>query len=161
MGDEQWLYFCASPFTHSFYLKESWETDEEAKRILMESGYGRIGIARWPKWRLFGFRGDPRGKLEINLGHLTQDSKLLLNYRCTSPEGSIRAEIFHGRFTDFYANPDMKPAQTSLPLTGDALTEAVQWQSGGHIRTNPDKDCVVRLHIDLAEVFAYEIVPAR
>ncbi len=159
VGDEQWMYFCASPFTHGYYLNERWETDEAAKRTLMESGYGRIGVARWPKWRLFGFRGDPRGKLEINLGRLTEDSRLLLNYRCR-PEGSVRADILHGRFTDFHADSDMKPAQTSLPMTGDALAGEVQWESGGHIHTNTDKDCVVRLHVEMAEVFAYEIVPA-
>ena len=160
VGDEHWLYFCAGPFTHSFYLKDNWETDEAAKRALMESGYGRIGVARWPKWRLFGFRGDPRGTLEINLGRLTEDSRLLLNYRCR-PEGRVSADVLHGRFTDFYADPDMKPAQTSMPLTGDGLAEEVQWESGAHIRANPDKDCVVRLHVEMAEVFAYEIVQGK
>lgn len=161
VGDEQWLYFTATPVTHSFYLNEKWETDEAAKRILMESGYGRIGVARWPKWRLFGFRADPRGTVEINLGRLTEDSKLHLNYRCTRPEGSVRAEVLHGRFTDLSANPDMQPAHTSLPLTGDALAEEVKWESGGPIAANPDKDCVVRLHIDLAEVYAYDVRPAN
>jgi hypothetical protein len=158
VGDEQWLYFSATPVTHSYYLDEKWLTDEAAKRTVMESGYARIGLARWPKWRLFGFRADPRGTVEINLGRLTRNSKLYLNYR-TWREGSVRAEILHGRFTDLSADPDMKPAHTSLPLTGDSLAEEIQWKSGGNISVNPDKDCVVRLHLDQAEIYAYETVP--
>lgn len=73
----------------------------------------------------------------------------------------MRAEILHGRFTDLSANPDMKPDQTSLPITGDSLAEEIQWESGGHIHANPDKDCVVRLHLDQAELYAYEIRPAK
>ena len=134
--------------------------DVAAKRTVMESGYALVGLARWPKWRLFGFRADPRGKIEINLGRLTEASRLYVNYR-TWRGGSARAEILHGRFTDFYANPDMKPSNTSRPLTGDSLAEEVSWESGGPIHANPDEDCVARLHLDRAEVYAYEVRPAK
>ena len=55
----------------------------------------------------------------------------------------------------------MTPAHRSLPLTGDGLAEEVQWESGVHVRANPDRDCVVRLHVEMAEVFAYEIVQVK
>ena len=158
VGDEHWLYFSGSPVTHSYYLNDQWETDKDAKQYLLEQGYGRIGIARWPKWRLFSYRADPRCVIELYLGRVTQDSKLNLNYR-TWGGGSVRAELFHGRYEELYTSRGRPPEDISLPLTGDALSEEVRWESGGHIGPNPDKDCVLHLHVDQAELFAYDLVP--
>jgi len=152
VGDEQWLYFSATPVTHGWHLNEKWESDEARQRLMMDDGYGRIGFARWPKWRLFGFRSEPGGTLEINLGRLTVDSKLFLNYCCKSG-GSIQVETLYGTFT----GPKKEPVAQSLPLTGDALAEQVMWQSGSHITANPDVDCIVRLHLDQTEIYAYDI----
>jgi hypothetical protein len=123
---------------------------------MMAGGYGRIGFARWPKWRLFGFRSDPVGTLEINLGRLVVPSNLIVNYRCKA-DGSIRAETLNGIFTQ----PGKKPVGQSLPLTGDSLSGQVRWQSGGPIPASPEADRIVRLRLDQAEIYAYEVRSAE
>lgn len=146
-GGEQRLYFCAGAHTHGWYVNEKWQLDEELKRILIEGGMYRIGFATWPKWRIFGFRSDPRGALDINLGRLREDSELMLNYRCEHG-GSVRAEL-----------PD-RPGHTlqeAAPLTGDALEGKAAWKAGSILAASPDADCKVRLHLDRAEVYAYEV----
>ena len=74
------------------------------------------------------------------------DSELRLNYRC-DPGGSIRVEIL---------NQEGRAADKAVPLTGDALAGVASWQSGSAIGACADADCVARLHLDQAEVYAYE-----
>ncbi len=148
VGDEQWLYFSAFPRTHGWYSNEEWEIDEELKQTLIDEGMYRIGVARWPKWRLFGFHSDPRGTLDINLGRLSEPAELHLNYRCESG-GSIRAELL---------NHDQHNLEQAVALTGDELHAPVAWTGGSGLPVNPGADSTVRLHLDRAEVYAYELV---
>ena len=113
----------------------------------LDEGMYRIGIARWPKWRLFGFRSDPRGTLDIKLGRLTAPCELRLNYRC-EPGGRIRAELL---------NHDEYTLEQAVALSGDELHAPVAWTDGTVLPATPEGDTVVRLHLDLAEIYAYEL----
>ena len=149
VGDEQRLYFSGSLHTHGWYVDERWQIDDVLKQELIENGICRIGFASWPRWRLFGFRSDPRGALDLDLGRLAVDSQLHLNYRC-EPGGSVRAEVL---------NRDDRSLADAVPLTGDQLAAPVGWRSGRVIAADPDADRVVRLHLDRAEVYAYDVHP--
>jgi len=148
VGDEQWLYFSAFPRTHGWYVNEKWQRDDALMQTLIDEGMYRIGIARWPKWRLFGFRSDPRGTLDIKLGRLTDPCELRLNYHC-EPGGSIRAELL---------NHDEYSLEQAVALTGDELHAPVTWACGAVLPAHPQAGSTVRLHLDRAEVYAYELV---
>jgi hypothetical protein len=146
VGDEHWLYFSAATCTHGWYVNENWERQDTLIKMLIDEGMFRIGVARWPKWRPFGFRSDPHGTLELNLGRLEAPRELRLNYRCETG-GSIRAELLnHGQRT----------LEQAVALTGDELHAPVAWADGTVIPASPQSDTVVRLHLDQAEIYAYE-----
>ena len=149
VGDEQWLYFSASAHTHGWYVDEKWQIDEDLKRTLIEGGICRIGVARWPKWRLFGFRSDPKGTLDLNLGRLDEPSELVLNYE-TETGGRIRVEA---------VGVEGRSLEQAAALTGDSLGAPAAWQDGTALAPTAGQDCVIRLHLDRAAVYAYEVRP--
>jgi hypothetical protein len=149
VGDEQWLYFAAAARTHGWYMDEKFKINEPLKQELIDGGMCRIGFARWPKWRLFGFRSDPQGGLDLNVGRLPDDIELRLNY-CCQKGGSVRAEILKH---EGYALSD------AVALTGDELAGTIAWRGGSRIPASPEADRLVRLHLDRAEIYAYEVRP--
>ena len=78
------LFFCIS-------ATGSGQTLDALKQTLIDEGISRIGFAKWPKWRLFGFRSDPQGAISVNI-RPDSPCKFLLNYEC-EVGGSIRAEL--------------------------------------------------------------------
>ncbi|NLG52021.1 MAG: hypothetical protein GX552_18085 [Chloroflexi bacterium] len=150
VGDEQWLYITGTVHSHAWYLNEHWQLIEPRQREMIESGFSRIGVARWPKDRLFGFRADPEGVLELALRAQDNPFELKLNYR-TDPGGSIRVEL------PGIAGYELDNA---VPLTGDSLSNTVAWATGTAIPPQPAGVVRARLHLDCAEVYAYETSPA-
>lgn len=120
----------------------------------------QICYASWPKWRLWGFRADPQGVLELDLGPVTSPSELLLNYE-THHGGSVRVEMFSLR--PLYDLTEIAGCgnDDAVPLTGDNLGEVVRWKSGTVIRPVENRRLVARLTIDRASVYAWELRPAR
>ena len=146
VGDEHWLYFSASRHTHGWYVNEKWQIDESLKRDLIEGGICRIGFARWPKWRLFGFRGDPQAVLQLKLPHSDTPRQLVLNYAC-EPGGSVRVEI---------ADAEGWGVEAAVPLTGDSLCAPAAWAHGIALPA-ASPAAVARIHLDRASVYAYEL----
>lgn len=147
VGDEQWLYYTGTLYSHAWYLSENWEMIEERRRHLIETGMSRIGFVRWPKDRLFGFRADPGGVLELDLGEVSEPCKLLLNYRAAAG-GSVRVDL---PGVSGHALAD------AVPLSGDHLAEPAAWREGSMILPQRDKRLTARIHLDCAEIFAYEL----
>ncbi|MHB0937373.1 MAG: hypothetical protein ACYDCO_25365 [Armatimonadota bacterium] len=154
VGSEQWLYLCGAKHTHAWYLNERWELNQALKDQLIGEGIARIGIARWPKDRLFGFTADPEGGLTIDLGEITVPSTLALNYT-TEPGGSVRVALIAG---EPIAG---RTAEEVLPLTGQALDAAVTWQDGPVIQPQHGRHVSAVLSMDRATVYAYEVTPYR
>lgn len=146
-GNEHWLYFSAATEAHGWYLAKDWQSDPSRQKDLIERGMARIGVARWPLWRMFGFRSDPEGVLELNLGRTQPGSRLYLNYRCDTG-GSVRVEVV-GRPTH--------ALDQAVALEGDSLARAVAWKSGDRLPDVPTGNGKVRLHMNRAEVYAYEV----
>ena len=150
VGDEQWLYFCGTPHTHGWYIDHQWAVLAERKRELIGEGMSRIGLAKWPRDRLFGFRADPEGLLDLELGAVCEPCELWLNYRADRG-GHLRVEL-PGR--EGYG------AEEALPLTGSAIQGRVSWKQGCLIRPQGTEPLRVRLHMERVEVFAYALRPA-
>jgi hypothetical protein len=149
-GDEHRLYICGARHTHGWYLDSSWKRLDRWKTVLQEEGLARISFARWPKWRLFGFRADPEGSIELRLDGIRAASRLCLNYEC-DPTGSVRVEVLH----DAERNVD-----TSVPMTGSSLSREVAWRGTDLLATHPDGGRItVRLHLERATVWAFETHP--
>ncbi len=151
VGDTQRLYFCGALENHGWYLDEHWRINEQRQQSLLERGMDRIGFAYWPKDRLFGFRADPEGVLELNLGEVADHAagayELRLNYK-TLPGGTIRVAL-----------PEIAGygLADAVPLTGDQVAGVVAWHGGTQIMPQPGKPLIVRLYLDQAEVYAYSL----
>jgi hypothetical protein len=150
-GDEQRLYFCGSLESHGWYLDDQWQINERWVNltILEHGGMDRIGFAYWPQDRLFGFRSDPEGSLELDLGEPDGPCELWLNYK-TLRDGAIHVEL-PGREKHTLAD--------AVALTGDQTASVAAWQAGTQIMPAPGQPLVVRLHLARADVYAYELRP--
>ena len=149
VGDEQRLYFSASAHTHGWYVNEKWQVDQDLLNTLIEGGICRIGFARWPRWRLFGYRSDPTGSVTLNLGPTETPCRLLLNYECER-DGSIRVEL-----------PEVpgRGLPEAVPLRGQSLGAAAVWKDGDVIAPSGGGAVPVILHLDRAAIWAYELQP--
>ena len=115
----------------------------------MNEGLAQITFARWPKWRLFGFRADPEGTIELRLGKLEAASRILLNYEC-DPSGSIRIEVL---------NTEGREVGSSVPMVGESLARPAAWTDGETLRpASGGGEVTLRLHMERATVWAYEVV---
>ena len=137
--------------SHGWYLNSEWERQDDLMAQLLEEGMARIGYASWPRGRLFGFRADPDGVLELDLGEFDKPVELLLNYRCEYA-GSVRVEL-PGR--EGYSLED------SVPLDGDSIESAARWKSGTLIRPASAGTLKARIHMRSAALYAYELKPGE
>lgn len=150
VGDEHWLYISGYPYSHGFHSDANWKPTKWAQHIRASTDKGGIGVAKWPKWRLFGMEADPEGQFDIDLGKLDRPVRLRVNYT-TRPGGRVRAQV---------CDDAKKTLDTCVPLTGQAIAGEVRWASGDTIAPAHDgKNTVVRLHLEIATAYAYEIVP--
>jgi hypothetical protein len=148
MGDEHWLYFSGTNTSHGFYLDPSWKRLDRWADYADKAGGGCIGIARWPKWRLFGFQSDPEGTIDIDLGVVTEPSELLLNYTTRSTGGSIRVEL---------VGVEGRSLADSVPMEHDGVVQPVAWRTGTCIAPHPQSRLTARVHLQCATVYANEL----
>ena len=168
MGDEHWLYFSSRSFSHGFGHTPTWEAQDRWLEYRERYSVSGIGIARWPKWRLFGFEADPEGGFNIHLGEVAEPRKLKLNYR-TKPGGRIRVGVVHAPLATLcdpmqqnWRSLTPLPGRTlddCLPLTGDSVAQEVTWKDGAVIQSSPGHHVVLRIEMEVAGVYAYELVP--
>jgi len=136
--------------THGWYVSNSWQVLEKWKGVLIDEGIARISFVEWPRWRLFGYRADPDGVMELRLGRFAAPFRLLLNYECERG-GSVRVEV--------PGQPGRSKGDT-VPLTGSSLAAKAAWRNGELIQPPPDGgELSVKLHMERATVWAYEVEP--
>jgi hypothetical protein len=149
VGDEQRLYFCGARLNHGFGLDQNWKPVPAEQQEMASGGFVRIGFARWPRYRLFGFRSEPTGYLRLDLGQIAGPFELLLNCR-TSAVGSVRAEV---------SDMPGRAVADSIPLVGDHLAALAAWKDGTLVVPRPQQGVSVYLHLDHAEIYAYDLRP--
>ena len=147
IGDEQWLYFGGWRRSHGWYVDEEWQVSAALRDQMVREGAIRIGVARWPKHRLFGFYADPEGILTLDLGTPAGPCELLLNYQAERG-GSVRVALEN--MADY-------SLEQAVPLTGDALQGVVAWQGKGAITPLPGQRLVARIYLQQATLYAYEV----
>jgi len=151
VGDEHWLYVTGSSHSHAWSYDEKGEKIEKASRQRAEQGHSKIGLARWPKWRLFGFQADPEGGLTFETHAPDGPSDLYLNYAC-EPDGHIDINL-----TD---NTGAELLDTAQRLTGDAVEGKVTWEKNALHGPAVGRPLWVHLNLNQAGVYAYELRPA-
>ena len=160
VGDEHWLYFAADAHDHAWHMDADWQPIEKWTRVRQENGfYSVVGLAKWPKWRLFGYHADPEGSVDIEMGEILEPSELLLNYKAAC-EGNVRVQVFarEGR-GDCQDIPGRSDPADSVPLTGDSVGEVVAWKSGTVIHPVPGRRIVARLTLGNATAYAWDLRP--
>ena len=152
VGDEQWLYFTAYNRTHGWFLHKDKRIAAKRMQTVIDEGLSRIGVARWPKWRLFGFRSDPGGSLTLSLAGIKEPCRLLLNYECEQG-GSVRVSL---------EDVPERAEENSIPLTGSSLDAAATWSDGDVLAPRPEGQSIkATLHMDRASIYAYQILPTE
>ncbi len=151
VGGEQRLYFCAPRVTHGYGLDHNWKPVLEQRQEIIEDSFVQIGFAAWPKDRLFGFRSDPVGHLRLDLTGVPGPCELLLNCRTTSQRGSVRVEA---------PKQAGRALADAVPLCGDHLAVPAAWKDGTRLTPAPDGTLTVQIHLDHAEIYAYELRPS-
>ncbi len=150
-GDEQWLYFGGAQASHAWQLDENWQPDPGRIAAMRGAGRMAVGLARWRRDRLFGFRADPAGELDIDLGEVEGPSTLLLNYSAES-RGSLRVELIDC--------PTYSLGEAT-PLTGDALAASMAWGCETVLPMLPGRRLTARVHLAEATLFAWEVHSLR
>ena len=150
VGDEDRLYLSAS-FAHGWYIDPRWHLIEDAKAKLMDRGICQIGYASWPRHRLFGYRAEPTGSIDLNLGKHDKPIKLSLNVEPHNAEGSATVAI-EGQSRHTHA--------MCKPINDNGIQTDVQWQDGTVIQPNPDGIIVANIALNEATLWAWKIVPA-
>ncbi|NLE46026.1 MAG: hypothetical protein GX620_15005 [Chloroflexi bacterium] len=167
--DEHWLYICGVTESHAWYLNERWQLLNGRREDLIRRGIGRIGVARWPKYRLFGLEADPTGYVDLDLGIIERDSELVLNYT-TRAGGSITVELLGNHLTQpggYLAVAPLSDFQTleghsrgeAIPLDSESVDQVVAWRGGAVLRGDAARAVTARLHLEQATVYAFDIRP--
>ena len=151
VGDEQWLYLTGMRETHAWYVDSSWKRDEKLLQSLIDRGLMSIGRLRWPKWRLFGIEGDAHGEVVLQLKPTTKPTAIRLNYEARQG-GSVKVEIMN---TAGHLEADCQP------LTGSSFDAPVHWGTKTHIPPTNGEALWVRILLDQATVWAFDLVEEK
>lgn len=148
-GDEQRLYISGTRESHGVIPFDP------------RPDQNKIGYVRWPRGRLFGYRADAEGELDIEFGVLSGPVELALNYE-TEASGKVRVGL---HTLDRYARcrdvTDIhgRGADDCVPLTGDSLAATVTWKDGPVIQPVEGQRVVARLSMERAKLYAFGTIP--
>lgn len=147
VGDEQRLYFTGMPFEHGFNLDPNWKKIPHWASHMVDNCERVIGFASWPQYRLFGVEAPRDASFTIDIPVAADRCELRLNYKTTCG-GSVRAEII---------DDENRSVADAIPLVGDETKGLARWKNGADIPVAGQSLLRVRLHLELATVFAYEL----
>jgi hypothetical protein len=140
---------CGSAFEHAYSLNEKGATDKRLLKERHETGPSRIGVARFPKWRLFGFRAHPEGMLCLRPRVPTRPWDMYLNYRCEH-DGHVEALLQNGPASETYGR--------AVRLENDATAAKLVWDDGARRAIAAGGEFTVLLALRHATVYAFELL---
>ena len=146
--DEHWLYVCGSPFEHAYSLTVKGETDEKLLEERRGPERSRIGLARFPKWRLFGFRAHPEGVLCLKPRTPDVPWTMYLNYKCEH-DGHVEVSLWDVLGGQTFGRP--------ARLDGDATEAKVVWDDDARRQIALGGEVTVHLCMRHASVYAFEL----
>jgi hypothetical protein len=140
VGDEVWLYYGGSNYTHG------------SPCIYREEGTGRgdkftgsIGLATWKLDRFVSVDGPAEGGTLTTVPVQFSGAHLELN-AAVKPGGSVIVEV---------CDPIGKVLARSKPAGGDGLRLPVAWENGADVQTLAGKPVTLRFALRDAELFAF------
>lgn len=143
VGDEVWLYYCGSNYTHGTPVL--YKPDHPDRKTRFTSS---IGLAKWRRDRFVSADGFTADASLTTVPVVFSGGTLKLNAR-TAKGGSLRVELLDaaGRALDGW-----KP---SLAVRGDSLAHTVRWAEGAPVGALAGKPVSLRFHLQGAELFSY------
>lgn len=147
VGDEQRLYFLYRRSPHGYGLDTDWKV---VNRDFHPDDCA-ITYASWPRGRIFGLKSQLEANLRINLGRITQPSRLYLNLSTDRHDSVVHADLWSG-------TENIHSFADCLPITGDHAAVALAWNHTDIIL--PGDPVKINLRLRDATVYAYELRPA-
>lgn len=148
VGDEHWLYVTGASCSHAWAQDAEGKPVEERVQQRMSQYPSQIGVARWPKWRLFGFRADPEGTLAFKIGPVEAPSELYLNYEC-EPGGHVGISLTDDKGGELL--------DTGRELSGDGVETKVTWNKNALKGPAVGRKAWVQLSLDRTTMWAFDL----
>jgi hypothetical protein len=152
VGDETWLYFTGTTDLHGWCGHAADSKQFRSARI-DQGGFARIGLLKWPRNRIIGYRADLPARLQLAPNpEKVPEGKLILN-AVTRPNGQIRA-----RLLDDEMNPlPGRDFEDCDPLVGDHLETTVRWRGQADLPTLPTHhQLTAELELTDATLYAFD-----
>jgi hypothetical protein len=140
VGDEIWLYFTGSNYTHGTPCISRAEGTGRGTRYT-----GSIGLAKWKLDRFVSADGGPEGATLVTVPVVFQGQRLELNASSTKG-GEVTVELL-----DLAG----KPLCESKPFSGDELRHVVEWNESIDLLELSGKAISLRIHLRNSRVFAF------
>jgi hypothetical protein len=155
VGDETWLYITGDTHRHGWYLDYQWKVDPKLRALVDPGGFTHIGLVKWPKNRLMGYRAPLLERIELapRAGHAI--GRMVVN-AATRPDGVVRAAVVNRR--------DGKPIDgfdfaDSEPISGDCREALVRWRGQSSAPApGPGLSTAVQLEIVKGTLYAFDFV---
>jgi len=151
VGDEHWLYVSGTPVEHAYSINNDGESDPDLLAERSTIGASKIGVARFPKFRLFGFRAHPTGSLCLNPRLPDVPWAFSLNYACEL-DGYVDIALHHRETGE--------AAGSAARLTGDEAAAVLAWDEDATKAIANGGEFNVQLNMRHATVYAFEVTPA-
>lgn len=147
VGDETWLYFTGTSDRHG-WCGDRVKYSEWCKDVAARGGFARVGLARWPRGRLIGYRADMVERVVL-AARKAASSRLALNV-VTPPGGCVRVALVSvetRKPVPGYGYGDCDP------IVGDHLEIPVRWRGQD---TLPSVPAVAEVEIARGIIYAFD-----
>jgi hypothetical protein len=155
VGDETWLYFTGTLDGHGWCGADV-NYDEWIKTVSQQKGFAKIGLLRWPKNRLMGYRANHREWINITPQVKTAgESRLTLNV-VTEPGGLVRVGLL--------GKDDRKPIpgyglEDCEIIEGDHRAVEVRWKGKSTLPArDPNYPLMARIEITRGTFWAFDFI---
>jgi len=155
VGDETRLYFTGTIDRHG-HCGHGIDYAQWVKTLKELRGFARIGLAKWTRDRIMGYRSYLSNRIILTPGTRRVEG-LTLN-AVTEPNGCLRAALT-------YENGEPIPGygfDQCQPIAGDHLAAPLRWNNISRWPTVPENRSLhVRIELTNATLFAFDFAYAR
>ncbi|MFC1526680.1 hypothetical protein ACFL6X_07720 [Candidatus Latescibacterota bacterium] len=153
VGDETWLYFTGTREYHGWSGIDV-DPRERRERIAEEGGFSRIGLLKWKRDRVTGYRAEHRERIAIEPRSVAtpDDAGLRLN-AVTGSGGSIRVALVDAEHQPLpgYGYEDCEP------IAGDHLEAVVRWRGRADVPRISEQDpALAMVEIEGGTLYAFD-----
>ncbi|MEW6755847.1 MAG: hypothetical protein AB1505_33445 [Candidatus Latescibacterota bacterium] len=155
VGEETWLYFTGTVDQHG-RCGVGRDYPEWCAESASQGGFSRIGLLRWPRLRLMGYRATLAERLQLVARRGEGPGRLAVNVACRTG-GCLRARLLDGRRQ---ALPGYG-FEACVPVHGDALDAQVHWLGRSQLPVpSAGYELVAELELVDGTLYAFEFTCA-